>query len=300
MDAAPGAEHLSAGGTGLVAPDDTVLERETSVARFLNDPRSVTLVSTMKSGTHWLRYLFANYVRIMSSDVPKETEPVKYEALQHRYSPTDRRLAFSDASKFKVSKDCPFHGISNFMWQHVDRNLLDYPGQVVFVHRNPLDYLISRYHYDKDLWEKEGRDVSSPEATIPWSIRWYVENLALMRDVARQRPIISVSYEDLKANTFVAMSIVWRSLGVPVNRHKLARAIDYSSADRVRQEEEARGRPIVGSTTTGRFVRDSSVGQWKGQISEQGIRQIDKILREHNFNLAQFVVDFDENPELSG
>ncbi|MEM9739271.1 MAG: sulfotransferase domain-containing protein [Pseudomonadota bacterium] len=277
--------------TGFSHPNESVFDDFPGVREALNEPNSVLLVSTMKSGTHWMRYLFANYIKILSTPNPANIGPVKYEGLQGRYSPTDRRAAMRDPSHFNRSKGFPFHSISNLMWQHVNEDLFEYQGKIVFIYRNPLDYLISRYHYDKELWASEGRDVSSPEATIDWSIRWYAQNLSLMREIQRQNDVVSVTYEDLKLNTFVAMSIVLRFLGIPTNMKKLRRAIRFSSAEKVKKEEDERGRPIVGSTTEGRFVRDASVGQWKGKISDGGIDRVDGILREHGFNLRQFVTE---------
>ena len=69
--------------------DDAISQREgTAVSdamEALNEPKSVLLVSTMKSGTHWLRYLFANYVKLLNAPNPDEVRPVVYDGLQSRF-----------------------------------------------------------------------------------------------------------------------------------------------------------------------------------------------------------------------
>lgn len=258
------------------------------VIKSLNEGGSVLLVSTMKSGTHWLRYLMANYIKLMSAEDWEAEPAATYEALQAQYSPTDRRLAVKNHALFKRGNVFPFHGIQNMMWQHVDPNLADYKGRIVYISRNPLDYLVSRYFYDKDLWESEGRDVSSVVATMPYSLRWYAQGLAYMRELSQKRRIISITYEDLKAAPVESMAIVWRSLGVAVNHNVLSRAVQLSDAKQVRQEEDRRGKPIVGSTTEGNFVRNSGVGQWKEHFGADDLEQADAILQEFGLRLPQF------------
>jgi len=270
-------------------PAEAVAESQpTAQHALLNDPDSVLLVSTMKSGTHWLRYLFANYVKLLTSKEPDAVTPVVYGGLQNRFSPTDRRMAIRGETPIKRGDVYPFHGLSNVMWQHVDNDLLGYDGRIVYIYRNPLDYLVSRYHYDKLLWKSEGRACETVADTMPYSLRWYGEGLKFMLEMASKRQMIVITYENLKAATFETMSIVWASLGVPVNEALLRKAIEFSSADQVRKEEQERGAPIVGSTTEGRFVRNSSVGQWRNHFTEEDIDQANMILREYGMNLEQF------------
>ncbi len=57
--------------------------------------------------------------------------------------------------------------------------------------------MVSRYFYDKERWEKEGRDVSSIAATIPWSMDGYASSHRFMVDLKKGNDrLIAITYED--------------------------------------------------------------------------------------------------------
>jgi hypothetical protein len=255
----------------------------------LNSPASICLVTVMKSGTHWARYLLANYLKIMvrGPDCSRAT----YEELQSVFSPNDRRLCLRTKTEPVRSPLYPVFGYQDVMWQHVSEDLSEYRGRIVFLFRNPLDYLISRYHYDKALWQSEGRDVSSPAATMEWSLRWYAESLTFMLKLIRQkRDAVVLTYENLKQAPEVSLEILLRSLGIPVRRDALQLAVERSDAKKVAAEEVERGRAIVGPTTSGYFVRDSGVGQWRNHLTEDDLSRAEKILGGYGLRLAQFQI----------
>jgi hypothetical protein len=262
----------------------------------LDDARTICLVSIMKSGTHWLRYLFANYINLQIKGFGAhgvEVPPVTYNGLQSLYSPIDRRLWLRDPKLPVVPRRevYPFHGVRNVYWQHVDRNLTDYGGKMVYIYRNPLDYAVSRYFYDRKLWAEEGRDVSSVGATLRWSLQWYGEGLQFMRGLSKDSGrVLSITYEELKASPFVGLGPIFRWVGFPYHEKTLIRAIELSDARVVRKEEQERGSAIVGPTTTGFFVRDSSVGQWRQHLGEEDLELAEKILAKFDIRLTQFTL----------
>lgn len=258
----------------------------------LNDASTVCIASVMKSGTHWMRYLFANYQKLLTLDRIDDAGAVTYDQLQSIYSPTDRRLCIRQGQEAKSSRIYPMHGIKSVFWQHVDQNLATYEGRIVFIYRNPLDYAVSRYFYDKARWEAEGRDVSSVSATIAWSVEWYARGIRVMFDMMKTNPrILPVTYEELKMAPVAVMGIVFRWAGFPHNPVKLRKAVELSDASNVRKEEETRQKPIVGPTSEGYFVRDSSVGQWRKHLSDDDVRRAASILSRQGLRLENFITN---------
>lgn len=261
--------------------------------KALNDPASLCIVSIMKSGTHWMRYLFANYQNLLLDEKVRFPQPVVYERLQDIFSPTDRREAIRKGHGPHKSRIYPMHGLSNVFWQHVDANLEPYEGKIVFIHRNPLDYAVSRYFYDKELWARDGRDVSSIAATVEWSVDWYGRGMRTMADLQAQGlRVLPISYEELKMCPQAVLGPVFRWVGLPFNKAKLDQAIALSDAKQVRKEEEQRQAPILGAKGT-HFVRDASVGQWKKHLSDETVKRVGEILGKHNFKLENFITDLD-------
>ena len=258
----------------------------------LDGPETACVVSVMKSGTHWMRFLLANYLHLMNGGDPNAG--VTYEDLQSRYSPNDRRRVLRGDAAVVKSPLFPVFGTTDLLWQHVDKNLASYQGTVIFLFRNPLDVVVSRYFYDRDNWNAEGLACSSPADSISWSVKWYAESLVAMRNLhpPAVRRMISVAYEDLAQSPATVLGIVVRSLGWPENRDRIMGAVNLSSRERIRRLEDDRGAPLLGSASLNHFVRDGSVGQWRKYLNEEDVSRVDSILREHgmllgNFNLGE-------------
>jgi hypothetical protein len=293
---APPAGQTTSFGEDINSQDANIVTVQTSREALLDDTDTVCLVSTMKSGTHWLRYIFANYMNLHVKGFPAhggDLLPVSYNALQSVFSPVDRRLWLRDSELPVVPRKevYPFHGVKNVYWQHVDQNLSTYQGLMVYIYRNPLDYAVSRYFYDRKLWAEEGRDVTSVASTLRWSLRWYGEGFRFMRRLSRDsRRVLSITYEELKTSPVEVLGPVFRWVGFPYHVPSLVRAIELSDAKVVREEERRRGKAIVGPTETGFFVRDGSVGQWQQHLSDRDVDLAEKILGEYGIKLANFTL----------
>lgn len=179
-------------------------------------------------------------------------------------------------------------GLRDFLWQHFEDNLADYNGSIIFQYRNPLDALVSRYHYDHDRWQAAGRDVNSPMDCL-FAVEEFAQKFARMRRIGQKRPkTLMVTYENLKRAPCEVFETMVGFVGVPINRKLIERAVAFSDITVIRKEEEERGRAIVAPTTEGVFTRDGSIGQWKSYFSPADVNRIEDILSKHEISLDEF------------
>lgn len=257
------------------------------VQRELNHKRTVILCTLHKSGTHWTRYLFANYMQLLAgvSDVP-----ISYKRMQRRVGNNRVYINRGRKSWSKPARFVRQAGLRDFVWQHFEDDLDTARGPIILQYRNPLDALISRFHYDCDRWKAAGRNVNHPRECL-FAVEEFAAKYARMRAVSKKRTnAIMVSYERLKQAPEAVFETMVSFAGLPIMTKLIERAVLFSSAENVRQEEIERGRAIVSPTTTGYFVRDGSIGQWRSVLNAEDLSDIESILSRHGVSLEEFQV----------
>ena len=150
----------------------------------------------------------------------------------------------------------------------------------VFLYRNPLDYLISCFHYFhvKRGDRKYNHPIDIKDIWIPRYIKEYLEFDRIRTE--KSNNCLSISYEDLIRNTPKAMSDAVSLIGLECSEQEINLAIKNSSKENIRKAEKMNGSTIVAQKSKNykfSFIRSGEIGEWKTVFSD---RQVDVIFQE--------------------
>lgn len=165
---------------------------------------------------------------------------------------------------------------------------------VLYFIRNPLDVVISfSNHLGKDI-DFTIEIMNNPDYA-------FCKNTNKLYNQTRQKlltwsmhvdswvnqsklPILVVRYEDMVTNTFQTFKSIIKFLGLPNSDEQIKKAIEFSSFEILKKQEEKNGFNEK-SMKTKYFFRKGKINEWKKKLKT---RQIQKIINTHEKIMKQF------------
>jgi hypothetical protein len=270
----------------------------------------VWLASYPKSGNTWTRAFLHNLIKTTFDEddiqdingLNRFTVSVSGRDLYAEmlgFKPTDRHREQTAAVRHRVQRYVAeqFKGLI-FAKTHqalmVDRGSTTIDFEVtagaIYIVRNPLEVAISLAHHlgqsvdgaiaimgtrniELDVTETQVHEVigSWSQHVLSWTRKPH-------------RAIYIMRYEDMLAAPKATFDALARHLLMSPTAAQLADAIDRSSFDKLRAQEDVDGfreRP----RHAGRFFREGRAGQWKDILTAQ---QIDRFVRDHGEQMTRF------------
>ena len=249
-------------------------------------PDDVFVVSYPRSGNTWTRFLIGNLIY--------PDDPVTFANVESRipeiYFNPDRRLRRLKRPRILKSHES--------FQPH-------YPA-VIYIVRDPRDVAVSYYHHNV----KAGNipDNYAMEDFIPRFMAaefdtklgsWSDNVLSWLRLRQGSERFLLLRYEEMKANPAAELRRIAQFLGgcnfarVDTSPDKLARAVELSSPQRMRELEKTQAKDWVLTRKTRQdkpFVRTASAGGWKGTLSERSVALLEAnwggLMRELGYTLA--------------
>jgi Sulfotransferase domain len=236
------------------------LEREITIF-----PDDVFLTSYPRSGNTWTRFLVANLA------YPKK--PVTFLSIEtlvpDMYKSADRTLRRLPRPRILKSHE-PFDPRYK---------------RVVYIVRDPRDSAVSNYYWE--LKQKSFPDDYPIDDFIPrWMAptfwprigSWGEHVMSWLSTRHGKSGFVLVRYEDLKSNPAPELAKVAGLLGLESTPAGLARAIELSSADQMRNLEKTEGAKWAATKYTRPdkpFVRSAVSGGWQSIIPEKSVALIE-------------------------
>jgi hypothetical protein len=228
-------------------------------------PDDVFLVSYPKSGNTWMRFLVGNLVYA--------EEPVTFANVEQRvpsvYGMPNRKLRRLPRPRYVKTHE-PFHA--------------DY-RRVIYVVRDPRDVVVSHYHFlvkIKRLAAGASADDLVPtflkEAFFEWVGPWADHVMGWLAMSASRKDFLFLRYEDLLQDAARELSKVAAMLGIPPDQERLNRAVQLSTAQRMRGLEKKESRKWSTTKRTRSsvpFVRAAKSGQWCEVLSPESVFAIE-------------------------
>lgn len=235
--------------------------RELTVA-----PYDVFIVSYLRSGSTWARFLFGNLL---------QDEPVTF-------SNVDRIVPMIYDFPDRVLRRLP-----RLLKSH---ECFDprYP-QVVHIVRDPRDVAVSFYHYNRKVGVLA--DNYPIEAFVPAFLAGktvdYADRLGSWEDhtlswilMRRGNPSYRLlRYEDLLADPIGELVKTIPLLPKSLGRERIEQAVRLSSAERMRSLERQQSNQWRTTRNTRKdiaFIREARSGTWREQLSQHSVRQIEQ------------------------
>lgn len=269
----------------------------------------IWLASYPKSGNTWLRAFLVNYVF-------NEPEPVPVNQL-HRLGVSDAMTSgyrkvvghpfdANDPSQTVRLRAPFFEGLVkngadvNLVKTHNQNNIAmgvklipeHLTKSAIYVIRDPRDMAISYASHlgltiDRAI---EGIDninnaTAGDEKNVHQFLgRWSDHVTSWTR--TKKFPVLTIRYEDMHHRPNKTFASVIRRLGMPIDQDRLEKAIQFSSFDQLRKQEDSTGF-AENSEHQERFFRKGSTGHFRNELTSDQVARIEqdhgKIMRRHGY-----------------
>jgi hypothetical protein len=233
-------------------------------------PDDVFLTSYPRSGNTWMRFLVGNLIH--------QNEPVTFLNLERllpdMYIHSDREMRNMPRPRVIKSHEC------------FDPRY----KRIVYIVRDPRDVAVSNYY-----WELKKGSFSEGFSMQDFVHRWmssgywprignWGDHVASWLSTRRNHSdFVLLRYEDLMSEPEVQLAKVARLLQIDPTRDRLARAIELSSADRMRKLENKEGGKWLQTKYTRQdapFVRKAASGGWKAVLPPESVALIESSWQE--------------------
>ena len=241
----------------------------------------IFIVSYPRSGNTWARFLIGNLLNPQTQITFANLESLIPEI----YFLPDRRLRALPRPRVLKSHE------------YFDPR---YPRVIYFV-RDPRDVAVSTYYYS--IKRRDIPDTISLDEFIPEFVRgrffadfgtWEQNVRSWQATRNGKSGFVSVRYEEMLAKPIDTLARIASALDVERRTEDLGRALELSSAARMRnlEREQSSDWKLTRSTRQDiPFVREANAGGWRSKLSAMAVRTIEKewgkTMKDLGYDLAE-------------
>ncbi len=264
------------------------------------DGQSILLCGVEKSGNTWVRFVIFNYFHLVKCQAEQTLSFEKLNSIsRHRLDlrqPININEKLPDRNDFIGTMDLFTDGFPIFYNTHAPyREELGLFACVIYVHRHPLDVMVSNYYFwlnrkvPFDAWPEDVRDQCADIdkfvlATLPYWIKFH--------QVVVSSGKIKVCYERALKDPYGEFETLFHSLGIKPDPVLLKKSIDFSSFERISEMAKKKNQ-IYGNSDpnnfTGTFMRSGKVGQYMNLLRPETIDLAISILKKSG--LSKDIID---------
>ena len=229
-------------------------------------PDDTFIVSYPRSGNTWTRFLIANLL---------------HPSAEVTFANIERLIPDAEAQSSRYLKGIRSPRVIK-SHEYFDHRY----ARVIYIVRDPRDVVLSYYDFERKYGNVEDgfeldTYVSNFVAGRLTSSDWgtWGENVGSWLAARENRPsFLLLLYEDLKRQTEIELHKVAHFFGIKADPEQLRKAVERSSAERMRDLERTQGREWV--TTKNKrddipFVGAAAVGRWTTKLSPAAVKEIE-------------------------
>ena len=231
-----------------------------------NDPK-ILMYGYPKSGNTWLRFLLYNYRNLLIN--PEETHTISFDRLNSLQNNIMDR-----GTTFDVEEGFPLFYRTHKIYKK-PYNLFDIK---IFIHRNPLDTLISAYHFYKNREESfsdDPKELRSKLQDIDYYVLYKIDGWIDFYKVSVKQANFIMNYTKMKQDCCKELYSLIQFLEWDVDLELLKKSVEMSSFNKVKKMGEDKGQeygngPKDGSFK-GEFTRSGEEGQFYDSLHKETI-----------------------------
>jgi len=262
---------------------DVALARNPAGRQMTVYPDDLFIVSYPRSGNTWTRFLIGNLIY--------QDEPVTFANVENRIPSI---YVFSDRKLRRLPRVLKSHDCFDPRYRNV-----------IYVVRDPRDVTVSAYHYsikvrilpDSCPIEEfvplfmSGNFGSGLLADPRWG-SWY-DNVASWLAMRHNRRFLLLRYEDMLEDPRRELAKLAGFLNIDTTPERLSRAVEFSSAERMRELEGSQANQwqlTKGTRPDKKFVRKAKAGGWRDELPLKSAAEIEaswgSLMRTLGYELA--------------
>jgi hypothetical protein len=262
---------------------DVALARSPAGRQMTVYPDDLFIVSYPRSGNTWTRFLIGNLIY--------QDEPVTFANVENRIPSI---YVFSDRELRRLPRVLKSHDCFDPRYRNV-----------IYIVRDPRDVTVSAYHYsikvrilpDSTPIEEfvplfmSGNFGSGLLADPRWG-SWY-DNVASWLAMRHNRRFLLLRYEDMLEDPGRELAKLARFLNIDAAPERLSRAVELSSAERMRELEGSQAdhwQLTKGTRPDKKFVRKAKAGGWRDELPAKSAAEIEagwgSLMRTLGYELA--------------
>lgn len=256
----------------------------------------VWLASYPKSGNTWLRLFLANYI-INSDTAVAINDLYRFgtgDALMRHYKAVSGGFVDGRAIEATVHlRPRVLRGIVsnnadiNFVKTHNRRTIAwgielipaQYTRSAIYVVRNPLDMVLSYARHYSMTHEQAAEAVchsdnalAPDENNVAQFLGAWSDHVASWTSFSHY-PVLVLRYEDMLEQPEYEFEKVVQHIGLPMDEGRLMRAIEHSSFDRLREQEQKQGF-VERAPKDKAFFAKGAAGHWRTELDSNLVRRI--------------------------
>ena len=236
-----------------------------------NEEQKILMYGYPKSGNTWLRFLLYNYRELLIN--PGNLETITYDRLN-----SIQNNIMDEGTTF-VAED----GFPIFYRTHVGYNtsytLFD---KKVFIHRNPLDTLVSSYYFYRNRKIPFFDDINSLReklSDIDYYVVYKIDGWIDFYKESIQNADIVMNYSRMQVNCEKELVRLISFLDWDLNQELVRRTVEMSSFNKVKKMGLERNQKYgMGPKDTfeGEFTRSGKEGQFYNELKKETINLVFK------------------------
>lgn len=256
-----------------------------TTAQAVDETGFICLSTLPKSGTHYTHHFLVTYLRRLAG-VEGET---LFGPMAHGAYPNRRYDYVNKGKPYGPTGPLP-EGVRDIVVQHGFASLGSFPGWVIAQTRNPLNFIVSQYHYRHQARVDQSLHVDSiTEVVEVYAGRWAAAQRALDSLLASDRRVHLARYEELIAEPGRVFREMVRFIGQPIDDDLVDRTISDITADKYRKKAaELSKNPAF----TKPLARNGANRQWESEMTSADIELARSVLAARRYDLDQVMADF--------
>jgi len=230
----------------------------------------ILLYGYPKSGNTWLRFLIYNYKLLLIN--PSQKETISYERLNSlQNNVMDRGTIFNSENGFPLF----------YRTHKTYRKPYDLFDKKIFIHRNPLDTLISAFHFYQNReipFSDDHYDIRDKLHDLDFYVLYKIDLWINYYKISIKHADIVMNYTELKNDTAKELNKLVQFLSWDLEEAIIKKSVEFSAFNNVKkmgeEQNQKYGNGPKDGSFKGEFTRSGEEGQFNNELKKETIQLV--------------------------